>query len=98
MDIEWALADGQFVLLQSRYITTSATSITPRRSELCSPPSEADEAAVERIRQAEIQILETRAEEPGYRLVSSQPCGGITGLPLPMTWEVMKELCRVSAG
>ena len=24
MDIEWALADGEFVLLQARYITTSS--------------------------------------------------------------------------
>ena len=34
MDIEWALADGQFVLLQSRYITTSQKSITHREPEI----------------------------------------------------------------
>ena len=29
MDIEWALADGQFALLQARYITTPSSSTAP---------------------------------------------------------------------
>ena len=97
MDIEWALTDGQFVLLQSRHITTSPTSITPRRSELCSRSSEADAAAVGKIRQEEIQILEARAEEQGtvwchHNLAEVLPA------PLPMTWEIMKEFMSGAGG
>ncbi len=97
MDIEWALIDGQFVLLQSRHITTSATSITPRRSALCSRASETDAAAVEKVRQAEIQILEARAEEQGtvwchHNLAEVLPA------PLPMTWEIMKKFMSGAGG
>ena len=97
MDIEWALTDGQFVLLQSRHITTSATSITPRRSALCSRASEADAAAVGKVRQAEIQTLEARAEEQGtvwchHNLAEVLPA------PLPMTWEIMKKFMSGAGG
>ena len=97
MDIEWALTDGQFVLLQSRHITTSPTSITPRRSELCSRSSEADAAAVGKVRQEEIQILEARAEEQGtvwchHNLAEVLPA------PLPMTWEILKKFMSGAGG
>ena len=97
MDIEWALTDGQFVLLQSRHITTSATSITPRRSELCLRASETDAAAVGKVRQSEIQILEARAEEQGtvwchHNLAEVLPA------PLPMTWEIMKKFMSGAGG
>ena len=97
MDIEWALTDGQFVLLQSRHITTSATSITPRKSALCSRASEADAAAVGKVRQSEIQILEARAEEQGtvwchHNLAEVLPA------PLPMTWEIMKKFMSGAGG
>ena len=97
MDIEWALTDGQFVLLQSRHITTSLTSITPRRSELCSRSSEVDAAAVGKVRQEEIQILEARAEEQGtvwchHNLAEVLPA------PLPMTWEIMKKFMSGAGG
>ena len=97
MDIEWALVDGQFVLLQSRYITTSVKPITLGRSELCPPPSEADAAAVGKVRQEEIQILEARAEEQGtvwchHNLAEVLPA------PLPMTWEIMKEFMSGAGG
>ena len=97
MDIEWALRDGQFVLLQSRHITTSPTSITPRRSVLCSRSSEADAAAVGKVRQAEIQTLEARAEEQGtvwchHNLAEVLPA------PLPMTWEIMKKFMSGAGG
>lgn len=97
MDIEWALTDGQFVLLQSRHITTSPTSITPRRSELCSRSSEVDAAAVGKVRQEEIQILEARAEEQGtvwchHNLAEVLPA------PLPMTWEIMKKFMSGAGG
>ena len=97
MDIEWALIDGQFVLLQSRHITTSPTSITSRRSELCSRSSETDAAAVGKVRQEEIQILEARAEEQGtvwchHNLAEVLPA------PLPMTWEIMKKFMSGASG
>ena len=97
MDIEWALTDGQFVLLQSRHITTSPTSITPCRSALCSRASEADAAAVGKVRQAEIQILAVCAEEQGtvwchHNLAEVLPA------PLPMTWEIMKKFMSGTGG
>ena len=77
MDIEWALAGGQFVLLQSRYITTPSNAIaSPERAY---PTSEVDKETVEKVRQEEIQILEARAEVDEYRLVSPQPRRGPTG-------------------
>ena len=94
MDIEWALANGQFVLLQSRYITTLRKSITHRERELA--PTGVNEA-VEEIRQEEIQILEARAEEQGtvwchHNLAEVLPA------PLPMTWEIMKQFMSGAGG
>ena len=86
MDIEWALTEGQFVLLQSRYITTPLH-----------PTSEVDKEAVEKVRQEEIQILERRAEADGtvwchYNLAEVLPT------PLPMTWAVMKDFMSGAGG
>ena len=88
MDIEWALANGQFVLLQSRHITTSPKSITYPEWAYSIP--EVDNEVVEEIRQEEIQILEARAAEQGtvwchHNLAEVLPA------PLPMTWEIMKK-------
>ena len=95
MDIEWALADGQFVLLQSRYITTSPKSTTHLERTYSIP--EADNEAVEEIRQEEIQILEAHAEEQGtvwchHNLAEVLPA------PLPMTWEIMKKFMSGAGG
>ena len=95
MDIEWALADGQFVLLQSRHITTSAESIIPRNKTHST--SEVDKQPIEKVRQAEIQILKARAEEQGtvwchYNLAEVLPA------PLPMTWEIMKKFMSGAGG
>ena len=95
MDIEWALADGQFVLLQSRHITTSPTSITHLNQAHSIP--EVDKKAIEKVRQAEIQILEARAEEQGtvwchHNLAEVLPA------PLPMTWEIMKKFMSGAGG
>ena len=97
MDIEWALADGQFILLQSRHITTSPTSITPRRRELCSRSSETEAAALEKVRQEEIRILEGHAEVDGtvwchHNLAEVLPA------PLPMTWGIVKEFMSGAGG
>ncbi len=94
MDIEWALANGQFVLLQSRYITTLRKSITHREQELA--PTGVNEA-VEEIRQKEIQILAAHAEVNGtvwchHNLAEVLPA------PLPMTWEIMKKFMSGASG
>ena len=88
MDIEWALANGEFVLLQSRYITTLPKSPTPL--EEVYSILEADSEGVAEVRQAEIQILKARAERYGtvwchHNLAEVLPA------PLPMTWKIMKE-------
>ena len=77
MDIEWALADEAFVLLQARYITTAPSSITSAES-------------VAQLRQTEIQRLEGCADPYGtvwchHNLAEVLPA------PLPMTWSVMKK-------
>ena len=95
MDIEWALADGQFVLLQSRYITTSPKSTTHLGRAYSIP--EVDNEAVEEIRQEEIQILEACAAEQGtvwchHNLAEVLPA------PLPMTWEIMKQFMSGAGG
>ena len=95
MDIEWALADGQFVLLQSRYITTSVEPVT-HLSQTHSI-SEADKESVEKVRQEEIQLLEGRADEQGtvwchHNLAEVLPA------PLPMTWEILKKFMSGAGG
>ena len=95
MDIEWALANGQFVLLQSRYITIPPQSITHLERAYSSP--EVDKESVEKVRQEEIQILEACAEEHGtvwchHNLAEVLPA------PLPMTWAIMKEFMSGAGG
>ena len=95
MDIEWALADGQFVLLQSRYITIPPKSTT--HLERAHSISEVDKEAVEELRQKEIQILEAHTEEHGtvwchHNLAEVLPA------PLPMTWEIMKGFMSGAGG
>lgn len=95
MDIEWALANGQFVLLQSRYITTSPKSTTYLERVYSIP--ETDNEAVEEIRQEEIQILAAHAEVDGtvwchHNLAEVLPA------PLPLTWEIMKKFMSGAGG
>ena len=90
MDIEWALADDQVMLLQARYITTPSSSTT-------SVTSEGDKASVEELRQKEIQVLKTLAEVDGtvwchYNLAEVLPA------PLPMTWSIIKEFMSGAGG
>ena len=95
MDIEWALADGQFVLLQSRYITTPSDPTTSL--ERTHPTSEVDKEALEKLRQEEIQTLEAYTESNGtvwchHNLAEVLPA------PLPMTWEIMKQFMSGAGG
>ena len=95
MDIEWALADTQFVLLQARHITTPVTATTS--SERVHPTSGTDTAFVEKLRQAEIQKLEARTETHGtvwchHNLAEVLPA------PLPMTWSIVQEFMSGAGG
>ena len=96
MDIEWALANGQFVLLQSRYITTSPESTT-HLERAYSIPEVDNEISVEKIRQEEIQILKARAE--GHEIVwCHHNLAEVLPAPLPMTWEIMKKFMSGAGG
>ena len=95
MDIEWAFADAEFVLLQARHITTPVTATTS--AERVHPISGADTKAVEKLRQAEIQKLEAYTETHGtvwchHNLAEVLPA------PLPMTWAIVKALMSGAGG
>ncbi len=95
MDIEWALANGQFVLLQSRYITTSPKSTMPL--EQAHSGSEIDNEVVEEIRQEEIQILKACVE--GHETVwCHHNIAEVLPAPLPITWEIMKKFMSGAGG
>ena len=84
MDIEWALADGEFVLLQARHITTPPSSVTPAES-------------VETLRHGEIQGLRASADKHGtvwchHNLAEVLPA------PLPMTWSIIKKFMSGAGG
>ena len=88
MDIEWALADGKFVLLQARPITTHAQthiSIDQKDSE------------IEKHRQSEIQILKTLADTHGT-LWSHHNLAEVLPAPLPMTWAIMRKFMSGTGG
>ena len=85
MDIEWALADGQFVLLQARLITVTDTA------------SEVSQSAIEELRQEEIRILEARSEVHGT-VWCHHNLAEVLPTPLPMTWEIMKAFMSGAGG
>ena len=93
MDIEWTLSDEQFVLLQARHITAP-----PNATPSTSPTSEVDnKETVEKLRQKEIQALETLAEADGtvwchHNLAEVLPA------PLPMTWAIIKKFMSGTGG
>jgi pyruvate,water dikinase len=95
MDIEWALVNAQFVLLQARHITTPVTATTS--STRVHPTSGTDTESVEKFRQEEIQKLETYTETHGtvwchHNLAEVLPA------PLPMTWAIVKEFMSGTGG
>ena len=95
MDIEWALVNDQFVLLQARHITTPVTATTS--SARVRPTSGTDTASVEKLHQEEIQKLEAYTETHGtvwchHNLAEVLPA------PLPMTWGIVKEFMSGTGG
>ena len=89
MDIEWALADAQFVLLQARHITTS--------SESTYPTSGTDKKSVEKLRQEEIQKLDAQTETHGT-IWCHHNIAEVLPAPLPMTWAIIKEFMSGAGG
>ena len=95
MDIEWALADGQFVLLQARYITTPLSpTIPPERAR---PISEVDEESVENLRQAEIHLLKIYTDAHGT-VWCHHNIAEVLPAPLPMTWSIIRKFMSGTGG
>ncbi len=86
MDIEWAIADGESVLLQARPITTQTHA-----------PIDENNTSIEALRQEEIQKLKTLTESNGT-IWSHHNLAEVLPTPLPMTWEVMKHFMSGEGG
>ena len=95
MDIEWALADAEFVLLQARHITTSVTATTS--AERVHPTFGADTESVEKLCQAEIQQLEVYTETDGT-IWCHHNLAEVLPAPLPMTWAIVKAFMSGAGG
>ena len=95
MDIEWALVNVQFVLLQARHITTPVTATTS--STRVHPTSGTDMESVEKLRQEEIQRLETYTETHGT-IWCHHNLAEVLPAPLPMTWAIVKEFMSGAGG
>lgn len=88
MDIEWALADSKFVLLQARPITTQT---------LKAAATDERETEIQKLLQAEIQILKTIADPHGT-VWSHHNLAEVLPAPLPMTWAIIKNFMSGSGG
>ena len=95
MDIEWAIADGQIVLLQARYITTPSSTTPP--SERAHPISEVDEESVENLRQAEIHLLKIYTDAHGT-VWCHHNIAEVLPAPLPMTWLIIRKFMSGTGG
>ena len=95
MDIEWALVDEAFVLLQARHITTPVSS-TVSSGEAYSAHG-TDKDSVEKRRQEEIRMLAARAEEHGT-VWCHHNIAEVLPAPLPMTWAIVKEFMSGTGG
>ncbi len=88
MDIEWALSDGQFVLLQARSITTH-----PQQQI----SAENSEEEIAKLRESEIQTLKTLIDSHGT-IWSHHNLAEVLPTPLPMTWAVMQRFMSGTGG
>ncbi len=84
MDIEWALSDEQFVLLQARSITTH-------------PQQQINEEEIAKLQEYEIQALNTLADPQGT-IWSHHNLAEVLPAPLPMTWELMRRFMSGTGG
>ena len=105
MDIEWSLADGEFVLLQARHITTSVSgrdavplgksAETPKpspssKNPLRKFPMVFESESVEKFRHREVQHLKACTDEHGT-VWCHHNIAEVLPAPLPMTWSVIKK-------
>ena len=88
MDIEWALSDEQFVLLQARSITTH------QQQRIL---VENNEEEVAKLQESEIQALKTLVEPHGT-IWSHHNLAEVLPAPLPMTWELMRRFMSGTGG
>ena len=96
MDIEWALVDEAFVLLQARHITTPISS-TASSGDAYSALGTDNKDSVEKRRQEEIRMLASRAEEHGT-VWCHHNIAEVLPAPLPMTWAIVKEFMSGTGG
>jgi pyruvate,water dikinase len=89
-DIEWALSQGQFYLLQARAIKGVAG-----HGGKGEPSAGADER--ERVRREEIAALAARAE-PGGTVWSRYNLAEILPEPTPMTWAIVRRFMSGRGG
>ncbi len=88
MDIEWALADNKFVLLQARSITTQ----TQKQISV-----DGIDGEIAKFREAEIQILNTLSDTR-CTIWSHHNLAEVLPAPLPMTWMIMKQFMSGEGG
>lgn len=87
MDVEWGLTGEEFFLLQARPITTKVGS----KNQSVEKDNE-----IQKLRQAEVQILSTIATE--NTIWSHHNLAEVLPAPLPMTWEIMKKFMSGNGG
>lgn len=88
MDIEWGLANGKFVLLQARSITTHPQQqISPDKSE----------EKIAKLRTTEIQVLNKLSDARGT-IWSHHNLAEVLPTPLPMTWTIMQRFMSGKGG
>ena len=88
MDIEWAISNEKFVLLQARSITTY-----PQQQISL----DKNDKYVANLRDAEIQTLKTLVEPHGT-IWSHHNLAEVLPTPLPMTWELMRRFMSGTGG
>ncbi len=88
MDIEWAVADEKFVLLQARSITTHLQKPAPVDNQ---------DGEIAKLRETEIQILKKLADPHGT-IWSHHNLAEVLPTPLPMTWTIMKNFMSGAGG
>jgi len=89
-DIEWALSQGQFYLLQARAIKGRETS----PSEDSDPLTAAER---EQVRSEEVAVLRAKAE-PGGTVWSRHNLAEILPEPTPMTWAIVRRFMSGKGG
>jgi phosphohistidine swiveling domain-containing protein len=97
-DIEWALSQGQFYLLQARAIKGGKTPSAPAADESGSVDSLPLTAAEqEHVRNDEIAALRARVE-PGGTVWSRYNLAEILPEPTPMTWAIVRRFMSGKGG